>query len=68
MRGRPATVDRKPWVSDQVHDEDAARSGIVTDVRSGTYVIRPLQGPGEWTSEDSKKLTTVVPREERQDA
>lgn len=57
---------RQPWVGDHVRDQDADRTGIVTDVREGTYVLRPLTGPGEWTAEDSERLTVIVPREDRQ--
>ncbi|MFF3453726.1 hypothetical protein ACFYXH_05230 [Streptomyces sp. NPDC002730] len=48
-------------MGDQVHDEAAGRDGIVTDVRGGTYVLRPLLGPGEWTAENNEKLTVTVP-------
>lgn len=54
----------KPWVGDKVRDEDAEREGIITDVRGGVYVLRPLYGMGEWTSEDADRLTVVAPRQE----
>ena len=57
--------DGKAWVGDQIHDERTGRDGIVTDVRSGTYVLRPLYGGGtEWTTETSGDLTVVVPLED----
>ncbi|MFE2941058.1 hypothetical protein ACFXKG_18635 [Streptomyces sp. NPDC059255] len=57
--------DGKVWVGDQIHDKATDRDGIVTDVRSGTYVLRPLYGGGkEWTAEDGGTLTVVVPLDE----
>jgi hypothetical protein len=59
----------KPWVGDLIHDEDADRNGIVTDVRGGAlWVLRPEHGGGgEWTSEHPDRLTVVVPHEEMRD-
>ncbi|MEV7867503.1 hypothetical protein AB0P17_15680 [Streptomyces sp. NPDC088124] len=56
--------DGKVWVGDQIHDKAADRDGIVTDVRSGTYVLRPLHGGPEWTAETATELTVVVPLDE----
>jgi hypothetical protein len=53
-----------PWVGDQVRDEDADRDGIITDVRGGIYVLRPIYGLGEWTNENADRLTVTVPRQE----
>ncbi|MCR8578078.1 hypothetical protein ACWGJW_21530 [Streptomyces nigrescens] len=58
--------ERRPWVGDLVHDEDADRRGIVTDVRGGAvWVLRPESGPGRWTSRQPERLTVVTPRERR---
>ncbi|MFC4503407.1 MULTISPECIES: hypothetical protein [Streptomyces] len=36
------TDERQPWVGDLIHDKDADRRGIVTDVRVGAvWVLRP---------------------------
>ncbi|MEU6028043.1 hypothetical protein ABZ825_13615 [Streptomyces tauricus] len=60
--------ERKPWVGDLIHDEEANRRGVVTDVRSaGVWVLRPEAGGREWTSEHPERLTVVTPRERRQD-
>ncbi|WP_406206109.1 hypothetical protein [Streptomyces decoyicus] len=54
-----------PWVGDLIHDEDAGRRGVVTDVRDGSlWVLRPECGPGQWTSEHPERLTVVTPREQ----
>ncbi|MET7509357.1 hypothetical protein [Streptomyces albidoflavus] len=56
---------RTPWVGDLVHDEEADRRGIVTDVRGGTvWVLRPEYGVERWTSERPERLTLLTPREE----
>ncbi|MBV7651626.1 hypothetical protein C0Q64_04460 [Streptomyces albidoflavus] len=56
---------RTPWVGDLVHDEEAGRRGIVTDVRGGTvWVVRPEYGVERWTSERPERLTLLTPREE----
>ncbi|WP_260637918.1 hypothetical protein [Streptomyces angustmyceticus] len=57
----------KPWVGDLVHDEDAGRTGVVSDVRGGVYVLRPENGPGQWLCDDPGRLMVVVPREQRRD-
>lgn len=63
---KPPRDVRSPWVGDQVHDDRAGRDAIVTDVRDGTYVLRPLHGSGaRWTSDDPARLTVVVPRDQR---
>lgn len=52
----------KVWVGDRVHDEDAGRDAIVSDVRGGTtYILRTLTGGREWTSENPGRLTMMVP-------
>ncbi|MGV9318423.1 hypothetical protein [Streptomyces sp. NPDC003660] len=52
------------WVGDLVHDEDAGRRGIVTDVRGGSmWVLRPEFGTGQWTSLTPGRLTVLMPRE-----
>ncbi|MFC9431087.1 hypothetical protein [Streptomyces sp. NPDC056987] len=56
--------DGKPWVGDEVHDAGTGRNGVLTDVRSGIYVLRPLHGGPEWTSETDAELTVVVPLDE----
>ncbi|MFH8791268.1 hypothetical protein [Streptomyces sp. NPDC017941] len=56
--------ERSPWVGDLIHDEDADRRGIVTDVRGGAvWVLRPEAGPGLWTSEHPEPLTVVESRQ-----
>ncbi len=50
-----------PWVGDQVRDEVTGRSAIVTDVRSGRYVLRALHGVRQWTALDAARLTVTVP-------
>ncbi|MCF3143302.1 hypothetical protein [Streptomyces platensis] len=57
----------KPWVGDLVRDEVAGRTGVVSDVRKGVYVLRPENGPGQWLCDVPGRLTVVVPREERPD-
>lgn len=58
---------REPWVGDQVHDGHANREGVITDVKKGTYVLRPLgrYSGGTWPASDPAQLTVTVPREER---
>ncbi|MFJ9030033.1 hypothetical protein ACIRQP_16210 [Streptomyces sp. NPDC102274] len=56
--------ERTPWVGDLIHDEDADRRGIVTNVLGGAvWELRPELGPGRWTSEHPERLTVVTPRE-----
>ncbi|OWA18331.1 hypothetical protein B9W68_05295 [Streptomyces sp. CS227] len=57
-----------PWVGDLVHDEDADRRGIVTDVRGGTvWVLRPEHGVERWTSERPERLALLASREEKRE-
>ncbi|MFB7111714.1 hypothetical protein [Streptomyces sp. NPDC056291] len=57
--------DGKAWVGDQVFDEDAQREGIVTDVKNGVYLLRPLAGGGAgWLSSTPDQLRVTVPRGE----
>lgn len=51
----------KPWVGDHVRDEVSGRPAIITDVRRGDYVLRPVQGPGEWIAEDPARLRLIAP-------
>ncbi|MGW3291482.1 hypothetical protein ACWDR3_43325 [Streptomyces sp. NPDC001002] len=55
------------WVGDQVHDGDVDREGIVTDVKSGTYILRPVHTfwAGTWTAPSDEKLEVTLSREER---
>ncbi|MFC9158048.1 hypothetical protein ACFTT0_24065 [Streptomyces bauhiniae] len=55
---------QSPWVGDLIHDEDADRRGIVTDVRGGTlWVLRPEHGVDQWTSESPERLTLLEARQ-----
>ncbi|MFI8364585.1 hypothetical protein ACIGD1_31075 [Streptomyces sp. NPDC085612] len=57
---------RRAWVGDLVHDEDADRQGIVTDVRGGAlWVLRPVYGTHRWTSPWPERLRVVRTREDR---
>ncbi|GAA3873286.1 hypothetical protein GCM10023084_27820 [Streptomyces lacrimifluminis] len=57
--------DGKPWVGDQVYDHGAGKGAIVTDVRDGTYLLRPLCGGGQaWTVPSDENLSVSVPRPE----
>ncbi|MEU7265196.1 hypothetical protein AB0A84_15950 [Streptomyces albidoflavus] len=56
---------RNPWAGDLVHDEEADRRGIATDVRGGTgWVLRPERGVVRRTSERPGRLTLLASREE----
>ncbi|MGW3735743.1 hypothetical protein [Streptomyces sp. NPDC005148] len=58
--------DGRPWVGDQVHDEDADREGIVTDVQGGTvYVLRSVHGHDQWQNRNGDHLTITVPLQDR---
>ncbi|MFD6035713.1 hypothetical protein ACFWHF_14400 [Streptomyces griseoincarnatus] len=57
--------DGKAWIGDQVFDEDAKRSGVISDVSDGVYLLWPLHGSGTWMSMNGDRLTVTVPREER---
>ncbi|WP_328673147.1 hypothetical protein [Streptomyces sp. NBC_00328] len=56
----------KPWVGDQVWDEDAEKEGVVTDVKAGTYIIREVYAWARtWTAPGPEHLKIMVTREER---
>ena len=60
------TEEKSPWVGDQVSDADADREGVISDVRSGTYVLRAVDSWSRtWTAPSDEKLTVTVPRMER---
>ncbi|MEV8406422.1 hypothetical protein AB0R12_11550 [Streptomyces niveus] len=48
-------------MGDHVRDEVSGRLAILTDVRRGDYVLRPVQGPGEWIAEDPTRLRFIAP-------
>ncbi|MGC4996811.1 hypothetical protein [Streptomyces sp. DT195] len=51
-------------MGDLVHDEDAGRRGIVTDVQGEVvWVLRPEFGTGQWSSREPDRLTVLMPRE-----
>lgn len=54
-------TEAKPWVGDHVRDDVSGRPAIITDVRRGDYVLRPVQGPGEWIAEDPARLRFIAP-------
>ncbi|MFD4575295.1 hypothetical protein ACFWNK_35090 [Streptomyces sp. NPDC058417] len=57
--------ERRAWVGDLIHDQDADRRGIVADVRGGaTWVLRPEYGPDRWTSQRPDRLQVIKTREE----
>ncbi|WP_031521287.1 hypothetical protein [Streptomyces sp. NRRL F-5123] len=61
------TRNGKPWVGDQVIDNATGREAVVTDVRQGVYVLRPLRGPvTTWSADSDERLTLTAPREQRQ--
>lgn len=61
------TLNGRAWIGDWVRDDSTGREGIVTDVRQGTYVLRPLHGSAsEWTTDSDGQLTVTVPREDPQ--
>ncbi|MEU0411738.1 hypothetical protein ABZ307_28505 [Streptomyces griseorubiginosus] len=57
--------DGKAWVGDEVFDEDAERTGIVHDVKSGVFLLRPPHGGDQWTSSNRDRLTVTTSREQR---
>jgi hypothetical protein len=58
--------ERRAWVGDLIHDEDADRRAIVADVRGGsTWVLRPEYGTHRWTSNRPDRLRVIKTREER---
>lgn len=60
--GRPEV----PWVGDQVHDGTTGRSAVITDVRDGTYVLRPVHGGGaHWPAADPSRLTVTMTSAQR---
>ncbi|GGV85689.1 hypothetical protein [Streptomyces griseoloalbus] len=61
------TGEKSPWVGDQVYDANADREGVISDVRNGTYILRPVHSywGQTWTAPDPEKLTVTVPRKER---
>lgn len=36
------TEQKSPWVGDQVYDANADKEGVITDVKNGTYILRPI--------------------------
>ncbi|MDX3453945.1 hypothetical protein PV396_18665 [Streptomyces sp. ME02-8801-2C] len=57
------------WVGDEVYDHEAGQRVIVTDVRGGMYLLRPLHGGGqEWTAEGDNCLEVKVSRVEGPDS
>lgn len=57
-------MNARPWVGDQVRDPATGRSAILTDVRRGDVILRPVQGPGEWVAEDPDRLELIGPQED----
>ncbi|WP_405936239.1 hypothetical protein OG338_05530 [Streptomyces sp. NBC_00726] len=53
--------NNRPWVGDKVRDAENDRVGVITDVRSGVYVLRAVCGPSQWTKPDDKLLTVITP-------
>lgn len=59
------TRDGKAWVGDQGHDAAAGREAVITDVRGGTYLLRPVYGRAEeWTADSDAYLTVTVPQQD----
>ena len=53
-------------MGDQVWDENMNREGVVTDVKAGVSILRPLTSWfGTWTAPGNKGLTETLSREER---
>lgn len=48
-------------MGDHVRDEVSGRLAVITDVRRGDYILRPVQGPGEWIAEDPARLRFIAP-------
>ncbi|MFI0899389.1 hypothetical protein [Streptomyces sp. NPDC020983] len=60
------TRNGKPWVGDQVTDKATGREAVITDIRQGVYVLRPVRGPVvTWTADSDEHLTLTAPREQR---
>ncbi|WP_274029434.1 hypothetical protein [Streptomyces sp. MMBL 11-1] len=60
------TKNSRPWVGDKVHDISQGRTGIITDVRQGKYILRPVFGMGQWESERDTNLNLITPRGEEE--
>jgi hypothetical protein len=57
----PRRGDGGPWVGDEVRDAGTGRSAVVTDVRGGSYVLRPVYGGGpHWLVADPARLTVPM--------
>ncbi|SHM46561.1 hypothetical protein [Actinacidiphila paucisporea] len=62
------SIPARPWVGDLVHDPATGRNATLSDVRSdGTYLLRPLRGPGEWKALDPARLRLITKRADRTD-
>ncbi|MFJ4467169.1 hypothetical protein ACIP2X_06540 [Streptomyces sp. NPDC089424] len=60
------TEEQSPWVGDQVYDSSADQEGIITDVKNGTYILRPVHTWARtWTAPSADTLEITVPRQER---
>ncbi|MGW1540414.1 hypothetical protein ACWCPM_09235 [Streptomyces sp. NPDC002309] len=60
------TEEHSPWVGDQVYDSNADKEGVITDVRNGTYILRPVHTwARQWTAPSADVLVITVPREDR---
>ncbi|WTB90845.1 hypothetical protein OIE99_22700 [Streptomyces cellulosae] len=61
------TEQKSPWVGDQVYDANADKEGVITDVKNGTYILRPINHHwGEtWTALNAEHLTITLSRKER---
>ncbi|WP_430376675.1 hypothetical protein [Streptomyces sp. B1-3] len=54
------------WVGDTVYDPNAEREGVITDVKDGVYVLRPVHTwAGTWTAPVNAELEITLSREER---
>lgn len=60
------TKNSRPWVGDKVRDTDRERTGIITDVRQGKYILRPVFGIGQWESERDTNLSLILARGEEE--
>lgn len=58
-------MTRRPSVGDEVEYEPGRRA-ILTDIRSGVYVLR--RGPAEWPAPDPDALTVTRTRAELREA
>ncbi|MFD8685387.1 hypothetical protein [Streptomyces sp. NPDC059651] len=58
--------DGRPWVGDQVYDEDADREGIVSDVQGGSvYILRSVYGHDQWQNLNGDRLKITVSLQDR---